>query len=101
MTATLPSRFPLSPPQRDIWFVDQVPGGEAVYVMGLAFVFEGPCDVGTLTRAVADVEWWHPLLGVRFAADGDHVYQKLADKPPVRMPLDDLRQRAMDITSNQ
>jgi amino acid adenylation domain-containing protein len=91
MTATLPSKIPLSPLQRGIWFTDQLPGGAGVYVVALGLVFDGPCHVEELRAAVRDVVARHTVLNVRITRLGDHeLVHEPVDRGPLDVPVTDL-----------
>ncbi|WIV54657.1 amino acid adenylation domain-containing protein [Amycolatopsis nalaikhensis] len=75
----------LSPPQRRLWFLDQLAPDAAPYNIAMAFRLSGPLDVGTLRAALRAVAERHDVLRWRIRpVDGVPVAECL---PPGDVPL--------------
>ncbi len=60
----------LSPPQRRLWFLDQLAPDAAPYNIAMAFRLTGPLDVGALRRALRAVAERHDVLRWRIRPVG-------------------------------
>ncbi|MEU3456523.1 amino acid adenylation domain-containing protein [Micromonospora sp. NPDC006766] len=80
----------LSPPQRRLWFMDQIAPSSAPYNIALAHRLHGPLDVsalGTALRAVADR---HDVLRWRIPQTGGVPYAICAEPTDLPVPVVDL-----------
>jgi amino acid adenylation domain-containing protein len=87
---------PLSPPQRRLWFLEQLFPGTPAYRTITGIRFRGALDVHALERALAELVTRHAVLRARLRdRDGEPVQ---VISPPAPIPLDrtDLRGRGAD-----
>ncbi len=85
-------RFPLSPAQRRLWFIDQLEPGSAAYAMPAALRVRGPLRVDALRRALGTLAARHESLRTVFARaeDGEPV-QVVRAPGAAALPVADLR----------
>jgi non-ribosomal peptide synthase protein (TIGR01720 family) len=85
-------RLPLSFTQEQLWFLDRLAPGTAVYNVPLALRLTGPLDRDALRRAVAAVVARQSALRTVITAEGDgQPRQVVRDQLRVPMPVVDLR----------
>ncbi len=85
----MPSRVPLTPNQRQLWFLDRLEERHAAYNLGLVLRLRGPLDVPRMAGALGDVIARHPALRIRLAAvDGEPVQQILPPWPVELSPVE-------------
>lgn len=86
--------FPVSPPQRRLWFLARVGGNSAVYNVPQAVELTGPLDRDALAWALGRVAERHESLRTTFEAIGDAVCQRIHDALPFALAEDDLSAHA-------
>lgn len=93
---SLPSVFPLSYQQEQLWFLDQFQPGSNFYNVPLAWRLKGDLDVSALERSLQEVVRRHEQLRTRFLMDPEQGLRQevAAEKLDVRFPIRDLRQLA-------
>jgi amino acid adenylation domain-containing protein/FkbM family methyltransferase len=64
-------RWPLSPAQHRLWFLDRLDPGQATYNIPAAVRLAGPLDVSALERSLSRVVYRHETLRTRFP-EGPH-----------------------------
>ncbi|WP_225409748.1 non-ribosomal peptide synthetase/type I polyketide synthase [Stigmatella hybrida] len=89
--STTPSRAPLSFAQQRLWFWERLEPGTAVYNIHTALHCEGDLDVGALVRSIEALVARHASLRTTFAEDGDQVFQVIAPRLDLEVPIVDLR----------
>lgn len=70
-------RFPLSPAQARLWFLDQLDGPPALYNTPLHLMLRGDLDPDAMELAVGDLTARHEILRTRYASDDEGVYQEI------------------------
>ena len=78
-------RAPASWPQRALWFLDQMEGGNAAYTTASAFIINGSPDWQALGMALDTIVARHAPLRTRFVEGGDGVDQII--DPPAPLPI--------------
>ena len=84
LLATIPAchldAYPLSYPQRRLWFLDQMQGANAAYNIGVAIRFEGGIDIECMRRAIEGLAQRHAVLRsvIERGPDGEPV-QRVRD----------------------
>ncbi|MCP4194827.1 MAG: amino acid adenylation domain-containing protein [Planctomycetaceae bacterium] len=68
-------RFPLSPAQQRLWFIDQLQPGLTVYTIPAALRWSGDLNVPVLQRCLDEIVSRHEILRARFVAEGGTPWQ--------------------------
>ncbi|SCG49782.1 non-ribosomal peptide synthetase [Micromonospora halophytica] len=84
----------LSPPQRRLWFVDQLAPSSAPYNIAVAHRLRGPLDVAALGVALRAVAERHDVLRWRIPQTAGVPYAVCAEPTDVAVPVVDLTGRA-------
>ncbi|HEY8208962.1 MAG TPA: amino acid adenylation domain-containing protein, partial [Myxococcaceae bacterium] len=80
--AAAPKSYPLSYPQLQLWFLEQLDPGGAGYTLPVAIWLEGRLDPGALERSLGEIVSRHEILRTTFASvDGEPVQQVSAPAP--------------------
>jgi amino acid adenylation domain-containing protein len=89
LPAPVPGPFPLSHAQQRIWFLDQLAGAQAAYVIPAAVLLRGAVDIAGLRGAIGSVVARHDALRLRFfrSPDGAPV-QEVAPHVSVDLSFD-------------
>ncbi|MGH3378982.1 MAG: amino acid adenylation domain-containing protein, partial [Actinoallomurus sp.] len=82
--------LPLSSPQRQLWFLDQLRPGATEYVMPFAWRLRGSLDHAALERSLTEVTACHEILRTRYATDAGEPVQVIAPPGPVDLPQVDV-----------
>ncbi|MFI5836095.1 amino acid adenylation domain-containing protein [Micromonospora sp. NPDC051300] len=80
----------LSPPQRRLWFMDQLAPSSAPYNIAVAHRLRGPLDVAALGAALRVVAERHDVLRWRIAQSGGVPYAVREEPTDVAVPVVDL-----------
>ncbi|WP_406065681.1 amino acid adenylation domain-containing protein [Micromonospora sp. NBC_00860] len=80
----------LSPPQRRLWFVDQLAPSSAPYNIAVAHRLRGPLDTAALGAALRAVAVRHDVLRWRIPQTGGVPYAVCAEPTDVAVPVVDL-----------
>ncbi|GAA2357980.1 hypothetical protein Cme02nite_33900 [Catellatospora methionotrophica] len=86
-----PQRLPLSFTQEQLWFLDRMEPGTAVYNVPFALDLDGPLDTGALRAALNAVVARQQSLRLAFAEDDQGPYQRVLSDVDVALPVVDLR----------
>ncbi|MEV4846651.1 amino acid adenylation domain-containing protein [Micromonospora matsumotoense] len=84
----------LSPPQRRLWFVDQLAPSSAPYNIAVAHRLRGPLDTGALGAALRAVATRHDVLRWRIPQTSGVPYAVCEEPTDVAVPVIDLTGRA-------
>ncbi|MFC4017174.1 amino acid adenylation domain-containing protein [Micromonospora sp. GCM10011542] len=84
----------LSPPQRRLWFVDQLAPSSAPYNIAVAHRLRGPLDTAALGAALRAVAVRHDVLRWRIPQTGGVPYAVCAEPTDVAVPVVDLTDSA-------
>ncbi|GHH43756.1 non-ribosomal peptide synthetase/type I polyketide synthase [Streptomyces candidus] len=87
--APAPTRSPLSPAQRRIWFLEQLHPGTAMYHEPKAIRLDGRLNVPALQWALQRVAARHPALRSVFRDTDGIPYQETHDHIPIECPVVD------------
>jgi amino acid adenylation domain-containing protein len=85
------ARYPLSFPQRRLWFIDQLEGGSTQYNMPTALQLSGRVDADALSRALGEIVRRHQVLRTTYADDGGQPVQIVHPPAPFDLQRIDLR----------
>lgn len=85
-----PIEYPLSPEQRQLWFVDQLDPGDPAYNVPFVIRMVGPLHGTALRAAVEDVVARHEPLRTRIVGEGARLRQVVAPPGPIALPVLDL-----------
>ncbi|HEV2765033.1 MAG TPA: condensation domain-containing protein, partial [Pyrinomonadaceae bacterium] len=85
--------LPLSFAQQRLWFLDQLEPESAFYNVPTAVQLSGRLDVGVLERTLGEIVARHESLRTVFASVEGRPVQVIQPPRPVRIPLEDLRDR--------
>lgn len=88
-----PRSFPLSSAQEQIWFMDRLQPGSAVYNIPLYVPFSGALDACCLERAIATLAARHDMLRARFAEGGGRPVQIIEPRVETRLSREDVSRR--------
>lgn len=88
--------FPVSPPQRRLWFLDRVGGNSAVYNVPQSVDLVGPLDRDALAWALARIAARHESLRTTFESVDADVCQRVHEVLPFAFAEDDLSAQADD-----
>src|SRR5439155_26675844 len=79
-----PRRYPLSPAQQDMWFLERLAPGTPLYNIAWTTRFAGPLDAAALRATVSGIAARHEILRTRFveADDGLPVQSVEPSLPP-------------------
>ncbi|WP_406080755.1 amino acid adenylation domain-containing protein [Micromonospora sp. NBC_00858] len=80
----------LSPPQRRLWFVDQLAPSSAPYNIAVAHRLHGPLDTAALSAALRAVAERHDVLRWRISQTAGVPYAVCAEPTDVAVPVVDL-----------
>ena len=72
----------LSPAQRRLWVLAQLPGGSEAYNVPLLYRLRGPVDHGALARAFDELAARHEALRTRFVSEDGEVYMRIDPSGP-------------------
>ncbi|RSM43808.1 hypothetical protein DMA12_18205 [Amycolatopsis balhimycina DSM 5908] len=86
-----PTRLPLSPTQEQLWFLDRMDPGTAVYNVPFAFRLRGALDVEALRSALNAVAARQEALRLVFAEDETGPHQLVRADVDIPLPVADLR----------
>lgn len=84
-------RLPLSFTQEQLWFLDRMDPGTAVYNVPFALELSGPLDTGALSAALNAVVDRQEALRLVFAEDDAGPYQRVLPGVEIPLPAVDLR----------
>ncbi|MFE2617983.1 condensation domain-containing protein, partial [Micromonospora chalcea] len=87
---TIGNRPTLSPPQRRLWFMDQLAPSSAPYNIAVAHRLRGPLDVAALGAALRAVAERHDVLRWRIPQNGGVPYAVREEPTDVAVPVVDL-----------
>ncbi|MDT0378187.1 amino acid adenylation domain-containing protein [Streptomyces sp. DSM 42041] len=87
-TGARPSRLPLSPAQRRLWFLNRLDGGTAAYAVPAAFRLRGVLDRRALEQALGDVVSRHEALRTVFPEEAGEPHQVVVAADAARPSLD-------------
>ncbi|MEM7350643.1 MAG: amino acid adenylation domain-containing protein, partial [Acidobacteriota bacterium] len=79
------TRFPLSPAQRRIWFLDRLEPGNSSYNIATILHLEGELQVTILARTLDEIRRRHATLRTTFEDDAEGPVQVV--RPPTPVPL--------------
>jgi amino acid adenylation domain-containing protein len=82
--------FPLTSPQRRLWFLDQLEPGNPAYNLGIAVRLTGALDLPVLARALSEVVRRHEALRTVFRVVDGAPVQIVQPAAPLPLPLVDL-----------
>src|SRR5262249_10281784 len=85
-----PERFPLSPAQHRLWFLDSLLPGTALYNVYTAFQLEGELNLPALERSLNEIVNRHEILRTSFPALHGQPLQKIDEPQPLNLRLEDL-----------
>ncbi|WP_326606482.1 non-ribosomal peptide synthetase [Streptomyces sp. NBC_01800] len=88
--ATTAQVWPLTPPQRALWFLDNFNPDSSFYVISMGLVLRGHLDGTALFDALSDCVTRHEALRTRFLTLGGRPYQVFADDQPVDRTVTDV-----------
>ena len=80
----------VSPSQRRLWFLSQLPGANVAYNMPMALRLRGSLDVEALRSALSRIVGRHESLRTTFRLDDDGPVQVIGPLAPVELPVVDL-----------
>ncbi|MHB9132567.1 MAG: amino acid adenylation domain-containing protein [Armatimonadota bacterium] len=83
-------RLPLSLPQQQVWFLDQLTPGNRAYNMQVTIRFRGALEIGALTAALTEIVRRHEILRTTFPALDGAPSQVIHPPYTVQIPLIDL-----------
>jgi amino acid adenylation domain-containing protein len=83
--------FPLSFPQEQLWFLDQLGPGNPAYNIAATVRFGGALDLIALQQALRALVCRHDILRTTFVAQAGQPAQVIAPTLPLDVPLMDLR----------
>ncbi len=92
--------FPLSFAQERLWILERLDPGSAVYHMAGGARLDGPLDVASLRRAVAEVVRRHEALRTSFPEEGGEPVQRIGGSA-VELPLVSLTGLPQEIRERQ
>jgi amino acid adenylation domain-containing protein/non-ribosomal peptide synthase protein (TIGR01720 family) len=81
---------PVSLAQQRLWVLDQLDPGSPSYTVPSDVRFDGPLDLGALTRAVTEIVRRHEALRTTFSALEGGAYQVVNGPPDVPIPVVDM-----------
>ncbi len=85
-----PSKLPVSPAQRRLWFLTHLDGGNVAYNMPVVTVLEGPLDTGALSRSLEEILRRHESLRTTFCLETEGPMQVIHPPAPFAIPTEDL-----------
>ncbi|HKT48569.1 MAG TPA: condensation domain-containing protein [Candidatus Acidoferrales bacterium] len=83
-------RFPCTPAQQALWFLDRLEPGNPAWNIAVRFRITGALERSLLERAINGVVERHEILRTTFAAAEGEPWQEVHDGAFVPLPLDDL-----------
>jgi amino acid adenylation domain-containing protein/thioester reductase-like protein len=75
-----PTKYPATPSQRQLWFLDALEPGQPTYTMAGAWRLRGALQVALLRKAFEHLVDRHAAFRTTFATDGDDLVQVVAPK---------------------
>ena len=89
-------RFPLSPAQQRLWFIDQLQPGLSVYIIPATLRLEGALDIPLLQRCLNEIVVRHEILRTRFVSEEGMAWQVI--EPSYELPaLEEAHGKGLDI----
>ena len=89
--ADRPDLVPLSLPQEQLWFLDQLnPDASRAYHIGTLLRLQGELDVAALRRALDRIVYRHESLRTVFRSEGQQAVQVIGPEVPFRLVEKDL-----------
>jgi amino acid adenylation domain-containing protein len=85
-----PSKLPVSPAQRRLWFLTHLDGGNVAYNMPFVTVIEGPLDTSALSRSLEEILRRHESLRTTFCLEAEGPMQVIHPPAPLEIPTEDL-----------
>ena len=82
--------YPLSFAQQRLWFLEQLDKGSAAYNIAAALQLQGKVDISLLNQTFNRIIQRHESLRTLFVDSKDGVYQRIADKFDLKLPVIDL-----------
>lgn len=96
LVASNKTRYPLSPGQARLWFLDLFEEDAATYNMPGALRFRGHLDLDAFNRALTAIVERHPSMRTRIDVENGVPFQEILPAGPVEVPVVDLRGTAPD-----
>ncbi|HEU4322016.1 MAG TPA: amino acid adenylation domain-containing protein, partial [Roseiflexaceae bacterium] len=79
--------YPLSFAQQQLWLIDQLEPGSAVYNIALALRLDGPLDSGALAESLNQIVDRHAVLRTSFRLVGSQPAQQIAARQRLALPV--------------
>jgi amino acid adenylation domain-containing protein len=83
--------LPLSGGQQRMWFLEELGGGGAEYLVPIYLRLDGPLDVEALRRAVGEIVDRHEVLRTRVVAEGDELWGQVLPPGGFQLPVVEVR----------
>lgn len=82
---------PLSPSEEQMWLLQAISSESRAYNSQMAAYLDGPLDVGALEKSLGEIVRRHEVLRTHYPAPDGVPMRKVAEPPPVALPIVDLR----------